>query len=398
MYEKILSEPKRYGWYLCECKKCRSLFFSRNLGDLIGEDCGAPECHDHAIPNTMGDDLKNGPVTLENLKEMLLSQLHNNFQKFEIEELPLAMVDDKDYDNMVFPGAYVFYDTISNGAEPKHTEYIAIQPIVRIIDDMTLLKMTSFSAFMNVCTECINIDAGSHMRIFFTWLNILGRIGLNLSLVKLRFSNQYINWGTTKTKADVLSVMYHGVEIGHAWYAQMPIPKDRMTFISDISFCLEHLALAINTFDTYIRQMYPLGISVHKDADSRLRVFDDIRTATLLSLLRARPNKHAMGQEFIRRTRRLADVFYDGGMPMLFTVAKFYYKQWLDLTTVYDYDMFDTVLHRLECQVDTQRKHKLAMVLKSPVEPNADESYLEFCRRLVGCGYATATEIFLANI
>lgn len=149
-------------------------------------------------------------------------------------------------------GIQIIDDVIHDGAEKSTDTILVAQPSVRLnFLGKTDINQAFYTSFVNIAFAQTESSLASHTANLTTLLSFLDAIGVDLSQVTLQFRENQNNWGEGVFDSRILDLIYNGIGVGDAVLLQnYPQASREALTISDISFGIERLLLAVNQYTT----------------------------------------------------------------------------------------------------------------------------------------------------
>lgn len=239
------------NWIQAICRECGNCFFYKDYSDGVKmprENCGREKCA--KVPSHFKTlSRKNLPVSpqkiLEKFRKYFGSEGFVNQSSMNIQHT----LGDTD---LIIAGVQIFDEVIHQNKLAFPCSLFLSQPCVRM-QYKEGVKLTDgiSTAFVNLCTESLEVSFERYLLEVNHWLTFLSQIGMHTQDIVLLQRSRETDRGQGPFTLFELFFLYAGLEIGDASYAVMPTADERKVSISDSGFGLERIVWAINKSGEY---------------------------------------------------------------------------------------------------------------------------------------------------
>ncbi len=355
---------KGCGWNCYVCNACGRNFFSKKQLHGLNVVCNWRSCCKNA-KSFKGLGKRKSLLKPSQVAQKI--EVHFSSQNLKIRQ-PLNIVNTQGLTDLVIAGVQSFDDIIHRAQPIREGAFYIAQPCVRMQFQTSVATQDGTStSFVNVCTESMGADFGSHLLAVDQWCGALSRVGLHMNdfTIVARLSKK--DWGTGEFEAFELFFIYEGLELGDAAYLQIPQQHRPHLKISDIGFGLERMTWAVNKTDSYFDTLMPMT------GAGTTEMFDACRTLALLALCGVRPANKGAGLQFRRFAKMLSEKY---SCEDLYGYLSHYFGYWAQF--VVPAIGREDALVRVRLEVERYVNLKVCEMLKlPPPREETTEAYLE---------------------
>lgn len=365
VYSEIMDEfMAKRSWQKHKCDSCGRTFFAKKLIKEGVVTCGWNKCDEKQY---LFRNLSKRKQLLTPLQ--INSKISEYFQSIGFNlTVPKNIINNDSKTDLIVAGVQVFDNVIHHSQKPNQTKVFIAQPCIRTQFQPFVESQDGVStAFVNICTEQINVSFGEYLQSVDYWLTILSKLGLHMDNFKIIMRSKFNDWGTGEFLAFELFFSYEGLELGDASYMSIPNSDQEQVIISDIGFGLERINWAVNKTESYYDMLTPVILGEPKE------MYDLCRSLVLLGLCGTHASNKGAGLQFRRFAKLVSDKYY--GKDINFALS-YYYDYWSQFIEPV-VSKVDTI-QAIQLEVERYINLKVCEMLKLP-SPHLEttEAYFE---------------------